>query len=163
MRLKVLFLFSVIFVVVDEKANGGQPTLPDELMKAKTLCLDVRGAVRVPIFDEPAKAEKQASKLGETASEEIKKWGRFAIAPNCDTADGVLLVSNRRPPGRHTTVGQGLASGMQLTDTAGPLEFSILGKHSTLYRTVITDCQSVSTCIKAEIKTLRKRMEKQGN
>ena len=163
MRLKVLLLSSVIFLIVGEKATGRERALPDELMKAKTLCLDVRGAVRVPIFDEPAKAEKEASKLEETASEAIKRWGRFAVAPNCGNADGVLLVRNRHSPDSHTTLGAG--PGMAMTNAARPLEFSIVSQRSqqTLYRTFTPDCQSVSSCIKAEVKTLRKKMEKQGN
>jgi hypothetical protein len=153
----------MLFVIVCENANGREHTLPDELMKAKTLCLDVRGAVRVPIFDEPAKAEKEASKLEETASEAIKKWGRFEVAPNCASADGALLVRNGRSPGSHTTLGD--APGMEMSNAITPLEFSIVSQSSqqTLYKTVTPDCQSVKTCIKAEIKTLRKKMEKQGN
>lgn len=163
MRLKVSLLFSVIFLIVGEQANGREPALPDELMKVKTLCLDVRGAVRVPFFDEPAKAEKEASKLEETVSEAMKKWGRFAVAPNCGNADGVLLVSNGRSTGSHTTLGA--APGMEMTNAARPLEFSIVSRRSqqTLYRSVMPDCQGISSCIKAEIKTLRKKMEKQGN
>ena len=163
MRLKVLILSSMMFVIVLQKANGDEHALPDELMKAKTLCLDVGAAVRVPSFDEPAKWKKEASNLEETASEAIKKWGRFEVVPNCDSADGVLLLTDDISHSSHTKLGD--APGMEMNYASTPLGFSIVSHRSqhTLYRTVTPDCQSVRACIKAEIKTLRKKMERQGN
>jgi len=139
MRLRVLLFISVIVLIVGEQANGRKPELPDELMKAKTLCLDVqlvglRGEGNL--------------KVKETASEALKKWGRFDLAPNCGSADAVLYVMIRDFRGGES-----------------PLIFTIIGQHSgqTLYSTQTRDCSLVSSCIKGEITTLRKTMEKQGN
>jgi len=152
----------VIVLIVGEQADGRAPALPDELIKAKTLCLDVRGGVRVSYFNDPAKAEKEASRLEEIASEAIKKWGRFDVEPDCDSADGVLLVSDKLSrEGRHTMLGP---NGMQMSYGARPLKFAIVSRRSqqTLYLSVTPDCERVSNCIKAEIKTLQKKMESKG-
>lgn len=159
MRLRVSLFFFVMVLIVGKQANGSEPALPDELMKVKTLCLDVRAAVRVPVYDKPsAKWEKEASKLEETASEALKKWGRFAVVPSCGSADGVLLL--RTDPGNFIQRG---AFGPSYANS--PLNFSIVSQRSrkALYQTLTPDCQSSRSCIKAEINTLRKKMEKQGN
>ena len=122
MKLKVLLLLPVIFMVVAERANGRDQALPEELMKAKTLCLEVGDAVRVPVFHEPAKAQREALKLENTASEALKKWGRFDVASHCGNADAVLRVRGLVEFGttHFTLTGPG-----PMTTGASGLEFSI--------------------------------------
>lgn len=77
-------------------------TLPDVVLKARTVTVMIRPGAREPMSDPNAdlKAQKEVEKA-------LMKWGRYELAPDVQTADLVISVQKGTGKAADATIGGG--------------------------------------------------------
>ena len=95
MRRSLSILCTVALVASLASAKSKKkPTLPDYILKARTVFVVIAPDAGEPVTDPMANRTAQ-----DNVEKAIMKWGRFELVPDVQTADLVIAVRKGHPPG----------------------------------------------------------------